>query len=60
MKDWVGNKNSIYTTLGASNHTYKERQEDDYYATDPVAIDKLLSVEKPNKHIWECACGGGI
>ena len=26
---------------------------------DPVAIDKLLSVEKPNKHIWECACGGG-
>lgn len=59
MKDWVGSYNSIYKTLGASNHTDKERETNDYYATDPVAIDKLLSVEQPNKHIWECACGGG-
>ena len=59
MKDWTGNQNSIYTTLGASNHTDKEREMDDYYATDPVAIDKLLEMELPNKHIWECACGGG-
>ena len=22
-KDWIGNQNSIYTTLGASNHTDK-------------------------------------
>lgn len=46
MKDWNGNGNSIYKTLGASNHTDKERAENDYYATDPIAIDKLLSVEK--------------
>jgi len=26
MKDWTGNKNSVYKTLGASNHTDKERQ----------------------------------
>lgn len=59
MKDWTGNGNSIYKTLGASNHTEREREQDDYYATDPIAIDKLLTVEQPNKKIWECACGGG-
>ena len=59
MKDWNGNKNSIYKTLGASNHTDKEREENDYYATDPVAIDKLLKFEKPSNFIWECACGEG-
>ena len=26
MKDWTGDKNSVYKTLGASNHTDKERQ----------------------------------
>lgn len=59
MKDWTGNQNSVYKTLGASNHTDKERQNEDYYATDPIAIDKLLTVEKPNERIWEPACGGG-
>lgn len=53
------NKQSIYNTIGASNHTQKEREENDYYATDPLAIDKLLLVEKPFSHIWECAAGGG-
>ena len=24
-KDWVGNSKSVYTTLGASNHTEDER-----------------------------------
>ena len=59
MNDWIGNKNSIYKTLGASNHTDKERELNDYYATDPIAIDKLLTKETPNKYIWECACGEG-
>lgn len=58
-KDWSGNTNAIWKTLGASNHTDKEREQDDYYATEPVAIDKLLAVEKPRSFIWECACGGG-
>ena len=59
MREWSGNSKSIYVTIGASNHSDKERQADDYYATDPAAIDKLLTVEAPNRHIWECACGGG-
>lgn len=58
-KDWVGDKNGIFKTLGASNHTDKEREENDYYATEPKAIDILLSVENFSHDIWECACGEG-
>lgn len=49
----------IFKTIGASNHVVEERAKLDYYATDPVVIDKLLTVEKPYSHIWECAAGGG-
>lgn len=59
MKDWTGDKNSVFKSIGATNHTESEREQDDYYATDPVAIDKLLTVEQPHYRIWECACGGG-
>ena len=58
-KDWTGNSNSIYKTLGASNHTDKERENNDYYATEPKATELLLSLEKFSPNIWECACGGG-
>lgn len=58
-KDWTGNYHSIWKTIGASSHTNEERQKDDYYATDPIAVDKLLMVEMPNRSIWEPACGGG-
>lgn len=58
-KDWIGNGNSIWKTLGASNHTEKERESLDFYATSPIAIDKLLTVEQPYKRIYECACGQG-
>lgn len=58
-KDWVGNSNSIYKQLGASNHTEDEREANDYYATDPRAIDDLLRVEHFSENIWECASGGG-
>ena len=43
-KDWIGNRNSIYTTLGASNHTDKDRQQHDYYATEPRAMELLSKV----------------
>lgn len=57
MKDWNGNKNSIFKTLGASNHTDKERQNEDYYATEPRAGELLLQVESFDQNVWECACG---
>lgn len=59
MKDWVGNMNSIYSTLGASNHSRTERQNEDYYATEPKAMELLLSEETFAPHVWECACGEG-
>ena len=58
-KDWTGNKNSIYKTLGASNHTDKERQNEDYYATEPKAIELLLKMENFSPNVWEPACGEG-
>lgn len=59
MKDWKGNKNSVFKTLAASNHTDKERQSQDYYATDPIAIDKLAAVYDIPHYVWEPACGEG-
>jgi len=41
-KSWTENKNSIYVTLGATNHSDKDRQLHDYYATEPKAIELLL------------------
>ena len=58
-KDWVGDSNSIFKQLGASSHTDKEREENDYYATDPKAIDDLFAREEFSQYIWEPASGGG-
>lgn len=58
-KDWTGNYNSIYKTLGASNHTDEEREVNDYYATEPKAVEILLEHEKFFPYVWECACGEG-
>ena len=58
-KDWIGNNKSIYTCLGASNHSKDERQIDDYYATEPKATQLLLENEEFTDTIWEPACGGG-
>lgn len=57
-RDWIGNSKSIYTPLGASNHSQKIRAENDFYATDYRAIDYLLEGEGTfPKKIWEVACG---
>jgi hypothetical protein len=58
-KDWTGNQNSIYKTLGASNHIERDRQQHDYYATEPKAAELLLEQEQFHHTIWECACGEG-
>lgn len=58
-KDWKGNQNSVFKTLGASNHTETDRQREDFYATNPIAGEHLLKLEKFSNNIWECACGQG-
>lgn len=64
MKDWTGNSKSIYTVLGASNHSEVERENNDYYATDPKALEIFLNrIDEDgvrlHNNIWECACGEG-
>lgn len=53
------NTDGIFKMLGASNHSKGERAEADFYASDPKAIDGLLSKEAFGRRIWEPACGMG-
>lgn len=48
---------TIFTQIGASNHSLGQREENDYYATEPKAAILLMEVENFNSNIWECACG---
>ena len=64
-KNWNGNSRAVqaYRRLNKKNNT-KGREDNDFYATDPIAIDILLkdfNVLKycTNKVIWECAAGTG-
>lgn len=61
MSDWVGTKASVFKTLGASSHCDEERESNDFYATDPSAVEALLNI-KPEIFdksitIWEPCCG---
>ena len=38
MKDWVGNKNSVFKNLSASSHTDKERETNDFYRNRSKSI----------------------
>lgn len=58
-QDWVGNRNSIFKILAATNHGSSEREAHDYYATEPRAVELLLEKEKFASSIWEPACGEG-
>lgn len=58
-KDWGGNKRTTYAQLGASNHCDHERQNEDFYATSPEAIDKLKAVYEIPKNIVEISAGNG-
>ena len=46
-------------TLGTSTHALTERQTEDFYATEPRAVELLCEIETFNKNIWEPACGMG-
>ena len=42
-KEWKGNSDSVRTRLGVNKaHTTQGREQDDFYATDPEALQKLL------------------
>jgi len=50
---------SIFNAQGGSGLAEEERAEDDYYATNPKAVDDLLRNETFGDRVWECACGEG-
>lgn len=59
MKDWTENKCSACSTLGANTFSKNARDINDYYATEPKALELLLDLKEIefSKNIWECACG---
>lgn len=63
-KDWAGNSKTTFAQLCASNHSDKDRETNDFYATDPNTLKIFLDKIKEDKiilhnNIWECACGMG-
>ena len=58
-KDWSGNVRTTWAQLGASNHTDEDREENDYYATEPKAVELLMNEETFDGTIWENCCGEG-
>lgn len=50
---------NVYTTLGASNHSARERQNQDLYCTHPDAVHALMKLEQFSPRIWEPCDGLG-
>lgn len=55
-----GNYRGVHVTLGSRNYATEERQEHDYYATHPKALELIINELNLSHNVWECACGGGI
>ena len=58
-KDWTGNSRSVFSCMGAKNYSQHEREVNDYYATEPKAVELLLEQETFSQNILEPACGEG-
>ena len=58
-KEWSGSQGSLFHILGASNHSNRKREINDYYATDPRAIDCLKDKVSLPHTILEPSCGEG-
>lgn len=53
------NIKGVFTTIGASNHSKSEREQNDFYVTPRIAIDNLIKLENFSNKILEPACGDG-
>lgn len=45
--------------IGAQTSSSDSRAEHDFYATEPIAAEKLVEIENLSYNIWEPACGMG-
>jgi hypothetical protein len=55
MRDWTGHSESVFKQIGARSKS--EREENDFYATCPKAMELLLEQESFSPKVWECAVG---
>lgn len=51
--------NSSLRQVGSSTLSSYNREENDFYATEPIAVELLLEKEQFGNKIWEVACGKG-
>lgn len=58
-RDFRRGQATAFITNGCSNHSDKDRQVSDYYASPIEATEKLLEVEKFSREIYEPFVGGG-
>lgn len=63
-QDWIGNRKSVFSSLGARVDALSEREPTDFYATDPKALEVFLETLKQDgialpRKICEPACGMG-
>ena len=59
IEEITTNHPRVVGCLGVSAGIDSEREFFDYYATDPIAAEWLIKLEKLNLNIWECAAGEG-
>lgn len=60
MKDWTGNSMALFSTNGDTSHGNEEREEHDFYATPPEAVEMLVTeLEGFEDKILEPCCGAG-
>lgn len=50
---------TIFTCIAASNHSQEKRQTEDFYATEPLAVQELLDLEKFSETVLEPCVGMG-
>lgn len=53
------NATTVHSKIGASNHSNVERHVNDFYATEPKALELLLDLESFSETVLEPACGQG-
>lgn len=58
-KDWTGNSKAMFVCNGDSSHANNDREENDFYATEPKAVEELLERESFSKTILEPCVGQG-
>lgn len=55
----ASNDRTQFITIGARNQAITDREEHDFYATDPEVLEKIYPQLHLSHNVWEPACGQG-